>query len=131
MHFSFFYVELGLHVSRYFYNAWRPITAVRRTSVWVASGKDVSDPSWEPLLTPTPNHQDYLSTHATFGGAAAAVIRAWNKGDKVNITLSSNVTVDNIGVITRRITNLTDAAKENGDSRVFGGVSDIGMDICS
>jgi hypothetical protein len=41
----------------------------------------------------------------------------------VNVSLSSNVTVDNVGVVTRRITNLTEAAKENGDSRVFGGVS--------
>jgi len=41
----------------------------------------------------------------------------------VNVTLSSNVAFDNIGVITRRITNLTEAAKENGNSRVFGGVS--------
>jgi hypothetical protein len=89
----------------------------------VASGANVSDPSWDPLLSPTPNHQDYLSTHATFGGAAAAVIKAWNKGDKINVTISSNVTVDNIGVITRRITNLTGAAVENGDSRIYGGVS--------
>jgi hypothetical protein len=85
-------------------------------------------------LTPTPNHQDYLSTHATFGGAAAAVIRVWNGGDEINITLSSNVTLDNVGVVTRHITNLTAAAKENGDSRVFGGIhfqfsSDIGIQI--
>jgi hypothetical protein len=85
-------------------------------------------------LTPTPNHQDYLSTHATFGGAAAAVIRVWNGGDEINITLSSNVTLDNVGVVTRHITNLTAAAKENGDSRVFGGIhfqfsSDIGIKI--
>jgi hypothetical protein len=76
-----------------------------------------------PLLAPTPNHQDYLSTHATFGAAAGHVIRAFNGGDKVDVYLSSNVTVDNIGVVTRHITNITAAIKENGDSRVFGGVS--------
>jgi hypothetical protein len=62
------------------------------------------------------------------------VIRSWNGGDSVNVSLSSNVTVDNVGVITRRITNLTAAAKENGDSRVFGGIhfqfaSDVGNEI--
>lgn len=116
---------LGLHIDilRYFYNSWRPITAIRRPGIWLASGKHASDPTWEPLLTPTPNHQDYLSTHATFGGAAAAVIRAWNGGDKIDATISSNVTVDNVGVITRRIMNLTAAAIENGQSRIFGGVS--------
>ncbi|PSN59912.1 acid phosphatase/Vanadium-dependent haloperoxidase [Corynespora cassiicola Philippines] len=120
--------------SKYYYNSWRPVTAIRRTDVYLASGRNVSDPSWTPLLTPTPNHQDYLSTHATFGGAAAEVIRAWNGGDTVNVTLSSNVTFDNVGVITRRITNLTAAAYENGDSRVFGGIhfqfaSDVGNEV--
>jgi formylmethanofuran:tetrahydromethanopterin formyltransferase len=95
----------------------------------------VYDPNWTPLLTPTPNHQDYLSTHATFGGAAAVVIKIWNNNsDVVDVRLSSNVTVDNVGVITRRITNLTAAAYENGDSRVFGGIhfqfaSDVGNEI--
>jgi hypothetical protein len=110
-------------VPRYHYNAWRPITAIHRPGIWLPSGKDVSDPSWVPLLNPTPNHQDYLSTHATFGGAAAEVIRAWNGGDEVDVYLSSNVTIDNVGVITRRITSLEAAAKDNGDSRIFGGVS--------
>ncbi|KAH7112930.1 phosphatidic acid phosphatase type 2/haloperoxidase [Dendryphion nanum] len=121
--------------SKYFYNSWRPVTAIRYPGVYLASRRNVSDADWTPLLTPTPNHQDYLSTHATFGGAAAAVIKAWNNGsDKVNVSLSSNVTVDNVGVITRRITNLTAAAYENGDSRVFGGIhfqfaSDVGNQI--
>lgn len=108
--------------SRFFHNTWRPVTAIRRTDIWLPSGRNVSDPTWTPLLTPTPNHQEYLSTHATFGGAAAAVIRHWNGGDAINVTQSSNVTADSVGVITRRITSLSDAAKENGDSRVFGGV---------
>lgn len=99
------------------------MTAIRRPGVWLKSGRDVSDPLWDPLLIPTPNHQDYLSTHATFGGAAGAVIKAWNKGDKIDVYLSSNVTLDNVGVITRRISSIKQAVKDNGDSRVFGGVS--------
>ena len=87
------------------------------------TGRVVTDSSWDALLIPTPNHQDYLSTHATFGAAAGAVIRAWNKGDKVDVYLSSNVTLDNVGVITRRITSIKQAVIDNGDSRVFGGVS--------
>ena len=126
------HIDFGLN--RYFYNSWRPVTAIQKPGIWLPSGLDVSNSSWTPLLAPTPNHQDYLSTHATFGGAGAAVIAAFNGGDKVDVLLSSNVTVDNIGVITRRITNLTAAAVENGDSRIFGGIhfqfaSDIGNAI--
>ncbi|PVH72334.1 acid phosphatase/Vanadium-dependent haloperoxidase [Cadophora sp. DSE1049] len=108
--------------SKYFYNSWRPVTAIRYPGIYLKGGKRVTDPTWDPLLLPTPNHQDYLSTHATFGGAAGAVIRAWNKGDRINVTLSSNVTVDSVGVLTRRITSIAAAVKENGDSRVFGGI---------
>src|SRR5271170_2947586 len=106
--------------SRFFYNAWRPVTAIQRTDIWLPSGHNISSPSWIPLLTPTPSHQDYVSTHSTFGGAASAVIRAYNI---INATISSNVTLNNRGVITRTFTNLTEAALQNAASRVFGGVS--------
>lgn len=105
------------------YNTWRPVTAIQRPGIWLVSGKNFSQPGWTPLLIPTPSHPDYVSTHATFGGAGAAVISAYLKGDKINATWSSNVTLDNRGVITRTFTNLTEAAIENGNSRVFGGVS--------
>lgn len=108
---------------KYKYNNWRPVTAINRPGIWLSTGLNVSDPSWTPLLIPTPSHPDYVSTHSTFGGAGSAVIRAFNKGsDNINITISSNVTLDNRGVITRTYTNLTAAAIENGDSRVFGGL---------
>ncbi|KAH8598336.1 phosphatidic acid phosphatase type 2/haloperoxidase [Bisporella sp. PMI_857] len=120
--------------SKYTYNSWRPVTAIRYPFIYLPSGLNVSDSTWTPLLTPTPNHQDYLSTHATFGGAAGAVIGAWNEGDEVDVQLSSNVTVDNVGVITRRITSINRAVKDNGDSRIFGGIhfqfaSDVGNKI--
>lgn len=106
------------------YENWRPITAIQRPGVWLSTGLNVYDPYWTPLLTPTPSHPDYPSTHATFGGAASQVIRSWNKGsDVINATISSNVTLNNRGVITRTFTNLTDTAIQNGESRVFGGVS--------
>lgn len=109
--------------TKYAYDGWRPITAIHRTDIFLPSGKNVSDPSWTPLLRPTPSHPDYVSTHSTFGAAAAAVIAAWNGGDKVNASLSSNVTLDARGVITRTFTSLKEAAKENSRSRVLAGVS--------
>ncbi|KAL2137284.1 hypothetical protein VTI74DRAFT_5015 [Chaetomium olivicolor] len=108
--------------TKFAYLAWRPVTAIQYPHIWVSSGRDISDPEWTPLLRPTPSHPDYVSTHSTFGGAAAAVLRAWNGGDKIDATLSSNVTLDNRGVITRRYTSLKAAAEENSQSRVLGGI---------
>ncbi|KAK4231099.1 phosphatidic acid phosphatase type 2/haloperoxidase [Podospora fimiseda] len=108
--------------TKYHYQGWRPITAVQYPGVWIASGKDISDPDWIPLLRPTPSHPDYVSTHATFGAAAAHVLRAWNKGDKIDATWSSSVSLDNKGVITRRYTNISLASEENALSRIWGGI---------
>ncbi|KAF2854733.1 acid phosphatase/Vanadium-dependent haloperoxidase [Plenodomus tracheiphilus IPT5] len=121
--------------SKAFYNAWRPITAITRTDIWLPSGKNISNPAWTPLLSPTPNHQDYTSTHANFGAAAAAVIKKWNNGsDAIDIQLSTNGTGAGIGVITRRYTSIQQAVKDNGDSRVYGGIhfqfaSDVGSEV--
>lgn len=109
--------------TRYRDNYWRPITAIRYPGTYLSSGRSISSPNWTPLLSPTPSHPDYTSTHATFGGAAAQVIANFNGGDKIDVIISSNVTVENVGVITRRYTNLTYANWENGESRVLGGVS--------
>lgn len=110
--------------SKAFYNAWRPVTAITRTDIWLVSKKNVSSPNWVPLLNPTPNHQDYTSTHANFGAAAAAVIKHWNNGsDIINIHLSTNATGVGLGVLTRRYTSIQQAVKDNGDSRVYGGAS--------
>jgi hypothetical protein len=120
--------------SKAFYNTWRPVTAIRRTDIWLPSGRNVSVPTWTPLLDPTPNHQEYISTHAIFGGAAAAVIRKWNGGDAIDMQQSTNGTGAGLGVLTRRYTSLKQAVKENGDSRVFGGIhfqfsSDAGAEV--
>ncbi|OQO05929.1 hypothetical protein B0A48_10025 [Cryoendolithus antarcticus] len=119
--------------TKYTYYSWRPITALRyNTSTYLHSNTTLTDDTWTPLLNPTPNHQDYLSTHATFGGAAGAVLTLWIGGDEVDVQHSSNVTA--IGkVITRRITSLRQVVKDNGNSRIFGGIhfqyaSDVGSE---
>ncbi|KAK4116810.1 acid phosphatase/Vanadium-dependent haloperoxidase [Canariomyces notabilis] len=112
--------------TKYHYQVWRPQTAIQYPSPWVHSGRnDIYHPSWTPLLRPTPSHPDYVSTHATFGGAATAVLRVAfnNNNDTIErTTWSSNVTIDNRGVITRAYTSLREAAEENAQSRVFGGI---------
>ncbi|KAF4550401.1 PAP2-like protein 2 [Elsinoe fawcettii] len=107
--------------AKYRFNAWRPITAIRFPEIYLSSGRNISNPAWTPLLA-TPSHQDYTSTHATFGGAAAQVIRSYLGTDEINITVTSNVTVDGVGEVTRTYTSLTEANRENGESRVFGGI---------
>lgn len=106
------------------YNSWRPITALRWAGTpYLADNSTYSFPTWEPL-SPTPTHQDYLSGHAVYGGAAARIIALYLGTDNLNppVTLSSTVALDNVGVLTRTYSSVKAAADENGISRVYVGV---------
>ncbi|KAL2264241.1 hypothetical protein VTK26DRAFT_9017 [Humicola hyalothermophila] len=115
--------------TKYHYNAWRPVTAIRFPDPYLPSNPpSLPDPDWTPLLSPTPSHPDYPSTHSTFGGAAAHVIQyAFNRG---RVALSPPATFSSIATlpdgtqvtITRTYSSLRDAADENSLSRVLGGI---------
>ena len=72
---------------KYQFNFWRPVTAIRAAD----SAKNAaltSDPNWESLLD-TPAHPDYPSGHATYGGAAAEVLKAVFGDDRVDVSFVS------------------------------------------
>lgn len=60
--------------SKYHYNFWRPITAIRRAEI---DGNDATqvDAGWEPFRT-TPNHPEYPCAHCQRGGTVAEVLGA-------------------------------------------------------
>lgn len=101
--------------SKYFYNFWRPFTAIRRAGT---DGNDltVSDLGWEPLLL-TPPVPDYPSAHAAAGGAASAVLISFFGGDEHTFTLASTFPVP-----PRTFNRISDAAKENAISRMLVGI---------
>jgi hypothetical protein len=101
--------------TKYTYNQLRPITAVR------VAGNDgnldtTGDPNWQSFL-PTPPFPDYISGHSTFGAAAAGVLNAYF-GEDYAFTVSSQ---EILGTY-RSFQSFNQAAAENGDSRIFGGV---------
>lgn len=67
------------------------------------------------------NRQEYALTHLSLGSAAAVVIKAWNNGsDVIDILQSMNGTC--ISPVTTQYTSTKQAMKDNGGSRVFGGI---------
>jgi hypothetical protein len=101
--------------SKYQVNFWRPVTAIRVAD----SAKNAalkSDPNWEPLLT-TPAHPDYPSGHASYGGAAAEVLKAVFGDDRVDVSF----TWPAFGV-TRTYTSFAQIDREIIDARVWGGI---------
>ena len=98
---------------KYQFNFWRPVTAIRAAD----SAKNAaltSDPHWEPLLD-TPAHPDYPSGHATYGGAAAEVLKAVFGDDHVDVSFVSTG-------VRRTYTSFAQLDREIIDARVWGGI---------
>jgi hypothetical protein len=99
--------------SKFYYNFWRPYTAVVNTPV-----TDGGNPSWEPLM-PTPPVQDYPSTHSVLGNAGATVL-TYFYGD--NYAFATTSTSSATPGAARSFKRFFSAADENADSRVMAGL---------
>jgi hypothetical protein len=103
--------------TKYDVNFWRPVTAIRAGDT---DGNDatVADPLWSTLLN-TPAIPDYTSTHSVLGGAASAVLRRFFHDDEVAFTVTSG---SPFAGLTRSFTSFSQAAAENGESRIYVGI---------
>ena len=71
---AMFDAYLAVFDSKYHYNFWRPLTAIRNGD---QDGNDATerDASWRPLID-TPPHPEYTCAHCAADGAAGAIIKA-------------------------------------------------------
>jgi membrane-associated phospholipid phosphatase len=94
---------------------WRPVTAIRAAA---SDGNRFTSPDydWSSYLV-TPPVPDYPSTHTVLGAAAAAVLIRFF-GDRIEYSTTS---VTEPGV-TRHFRGFSEAARENGASRVYAGI---------
>ena len=111
--------------AKYFFNYWRPETAIRLGESDGNPGT-VGDPDWFPLV-PTPPIPDYPSAHAVEGAAAAEVFRRVFQSDFAEISACSLTLPDpsqlcgGANEVRRHYSRFSDAAGENGESRVLVG----------
>ena len=101
---------------KYAYDYWRPITAIQLADT-DENFLTTADPGWLPLL-PTPPFPEYTSGHSTFSGAAAAVLAAFYRRDRVTFSVGS----DDLPGVSRFYHGFSHAAYESGISRVYGGI---------
>jgi hypothetical protein len=125
MNFAVMDAGIACFDAKYQFRFWRPYTAIRRAA---QDGNDETraDPDWLPLLWTPPDQPllflippipDYPSAAAMTSAAAAEVLRA-HLGASVPFTVTS-VTLPGV---TRRFKSFSQAAREAGMSRVFGGI---------
>jgi hypothetical protein len=112
------------------FQLWRPVTGIRMAAL---DGNPATDaqPDWQPLSrrqrTFTPQFPAWVSGHATFGAAHAAVMRevlGTNRipGGALELVTDDLVYKERAGKATRTVTSFSQAAAENADSRIYLGV---------
>ncbi|HEY4300975.1 MAG TPA: hypothetical protein VGM73_08890 [Candidatus Didemnitutus sp.] len=103
--------------TKFFYNTWRPETALRDENMKVLNPKSETIPDFIPNM-PSPPFPSYSSGHSTFSAAGARELALYFGTDD----LEFNVTSDALPGSVRHFTKLSDAQKEAGMSRVWGGI---------
>lgn len=111
--------------SKYHHDIIRPETSIRHR----APKFNNPDPrvqaqkNWESYI-PTPEFPAYTSGHSTFGGVGVEMTRLFLGTDHVSFSHESpdQVIWPQLKGIRRHFTSLTQAADENGFSRLYGGV---------
>lgn len=104
----------GFH-AKYQHRFWRPVTAIHAAAT---DGNPLTqaDATWQPFLV-TPPVPDYPSTHTVLGWAAAEVLIDLF-GDKVRYSATSLT----LPGVTRHYRGFSQAAQENGLSRLYAGI---------
>lgn len=132
--------------SKYHYDFWRPITAIREsdpgtgpTGAGDGNPATIGNPTFTPLGAPasnlngpnfTPPFPSYPSGHGGFGGAVFETLRRFYGTDKIGFTFVSDefdgVTKDNDGNVRpympRSFSSFSQAEEENGQSRIYLGI---------
>lgn len=101
--------------AKYQHRFWRPITAIHAAAS-DGNPRTEADATWQPFLV-TPPVPDYPSTHTVLGWAAAEVLIDLF-GDKVRYAMTSAT----LPGVTRQYSGFSQAAQENGLSRLYAGI---------
>ena len=105
--------------SKYFYNRWRPVTAIRNADI---DDNPATEPdlTWLPLVV-TPGHPEYPAAHPTVTGGFAFAVAEFFGTKKVDVTFTSTSVTP--GVTTELLfTSTDDIVKHVMDGRIYGGM---------
>ncbi len=104
--------------SKYFYNFWRPVTAIRAGDT-DGNPDTAPDPTWIGSVV-TPNHPEYPAAHGCFSGAITETLNYFFGTDSFDFTIDSNVS----GLMNpvRSYTSFSQALEEVLNARIYGGM---------
>ncbi len=111
---SFADSTIAFYDAKYYYQLWRPITAIRLANT-AGNPATVSDAHWSPLSV-TALDPSYPAAHSTISATGATVLSAFF-GSQNQICVTSDV----LPGVTRTFTSYNDVATEASLSRIYAG----------
>lgn len=110
--------QIATYDSKYHFNFWRPITAIREGDN-DRNARTVGDPTWTPFLQ-TPPYPDYSSGANCLSGAVTTILQLFFGTDEIDFAVSS--TAAGLIVNPRPFKRLSDAAQEVVEARILQGI---------
>jgi hypothetical protein len=104
--------------SKFFYNFWRPVTAIRAGDTDGNPQTD-PDPNWIGVVV-TPNHPEYPAAHGCLSGASCETLTFFFGTDNFDFTMNSLVA--GLTEPVRHYTSFSQALQDALDARVYGGM---------
>jgi hypothetical protein len=105
--------------SKFFYLAWRPITAIRNADK-DGNPDTTADPAWQALL-PVPGHPEYPSQHGCFTAAFSDTLAAALQTKHLDVTMPGGQNGSPVLTTTQHFDNVEDIQKQVVDARVWLG----------
>lgn len=102
--------------TKYHYSTWRPETAIREVTKEM-NPHAIAHPEFIPLMG-SPAFPSYTSGHSNFSAAGSHILERFFRTDDIEFTTTS----DGLPGAVRTFKKLSDARKEIGMSRVWGGI---------
>lgn len=110
---------MACYDSKFFYLAWRPITAIRNADK-DGNPATTADPTWQALLG-VPGHPEYPSQHGCFTAAFSDALAAALHTKHVDVTMGGGQNGSSVLTTSQHFDTVNDIQKQVVDARVWLG----------
>lgn len=110
---------IACYDSKFFYQAWRPITAIRNANK-DGNPDTTADPAWQSLLG-VPGHPEYPSQHGCFTAAFSDALAAALHTQRIDVTMGGGERGSAILTATQHFDTVHDIQQQVVDARVWLG----------
>jgi hypothetical protein len=110
---------IACYDSKFFYLAWRPITAIRNADQ-DGNPDTTADPAWQALL-PVPGHPEYPSQHGCFTAGFSDALAGALHTHHVDVTMPGGENGSTVLTTTQHFDSVRDMQNQVVDARVWLG----------